>query len=84
MMLMGRTPTTQTEREEALLLLASLRNGDFLMSPEPRHVAALLELLEDDSHLTADLPGERWGLPVADREQDHPSPVTVAAASEAA
>lgn len=81
---MGRTPTTQAEREESLLLLASLRNGDFLMNPEPRHVQALLDLLEDDPRPMAEPLGERWGFPLADREQDYPSAGTVSAASAAA
>lgn len=41
-------PTTQLERQETLLLLASLRAGQSVMEPEPRHLEAILELLNEE------------------------------------
>lgn len=40
--------TTQLEREETLLLLASLQVGQSVMDPEPRHLEAILELLNEE------------------------------------
>ncbi len=40
--------TSQLEREEALLLLASLEVGIRVMNPEPRHLRAVLELLAEE------------------------------------
>lgn len=41
-------PTTQLEREEALLMLASIESGKPMMDPEPRHLEAILELLNEE------------------------------------
>ena len=39
--------TTQTDREEALLILAAFSQSDFCsVQPEPRHVAAIVDLLD--------------------------------------
>lgn len=41
-------PTTQIERQEALFLLLAIRTGQCFMNPEPWHVWALIELMNEE------------------------------------
>jgi hypothetical protein len=43
-------PTTQIERQEALFLLLAIRSGRCFMNPEPWHVWALIELMNEEPH----------------------------------
>lgn len=38
----------QSDREIALYLLAAIQAGQNVMEPEPEHVAAIVDLLEDE------------------------------------
>lgn len=56
--------TTQLERQETLLLLASLQVGQRVMEPEPRHLEAILELLEEDAMM---YPQEHYVVPAEEQ-----------------
>lgn len=53
--------TTQLERQETLLLLASLQAGQNVMDPEPKHLEAIFELLEEDEPMM--YPQEHYVVP---------------------
>lgn len=60
-------PTTQLERQETLLMLASLQAGQRVMDPEPRHLEAIFELLEEEPRMA--YPQEHHVTPTEDHER---------------